>query len=197
MERTLGGVAWQHYPAIRARCWPFDPTSNFDPERECEHRPGTTYTRQPCSCGRELWPPRGRGRGESLLSPRRIAAKLRTIEAMQLHGQGYSYKQIAQKLGYADHSGPAHAVQRIRDQEAAWYRWQEEQRQDGQRRYRQGEGMPTPAEAARILAALDEELRTGGLDGQRLADAKRRLRALLVDKGRRSARKAAKAKTSP
>src|SRR5690349_15866657 len=35
--------------------------------------PGRTYTRY-------TWPPRGRGRGESLTSPRRIEAKLRTVE---------------------------------------------------------------------------------------------------------------------
>jgi hypothetical protein len=40
-------------------------------------RPERTYTRA-------TWPPRGRGRGESLTSPRRIEAKLRAHKAYAL-----------------------------------------------------------------------------------------------------------------
>jgi len=92
---------------------------NWDGERLCPHTPEQTYTRYPCSCGRELWPPRGRGRGESLLSPRRIAAKLKALDALELRGKGYSYRVIAATLGYRTTSGAWQAVQRIYDQEAA------------------------------------------------------------------------------
>src|SRR5215831_12280469 len=95
---------------------------NWDGERLCPHMPEQTYTRYPCSCGRELWPPRGRGRGESLLSPRRIAAKLKALDALALHCKGYTYRVIAATLGYRTTSGAWQAVQRIRDQEAEWAR---------------------------------------------------------------------------
>lgn len=91
-----------------------------DPFRECEHEPDQVYTRQPCSCGRPLWPPRERGRGESLSSPRRIAAKLRACEVTRLHIQGHSYETIAALLGYKTASGAWRAEQRLRDHDAAW-----------------------------------------------------------------------------
>lgn len=90
--------------------------------RVCRHTPAQTYTREPCSCGRPLWPPRGRGRGESLLSPRRIAAKLRAIEAWRLNLMGYTWEAIAAQLGYRTRGGAWRAVQRLRDGQAAWYR---------------------------------------------------------------------------
>jgi hypothetical protein len=70
--------------------------------------PGRSYTRY-------TWPPRGRGRGESLLSPRRIEAKLRTIEVIRLRRAGYTWQAIARALGYADASGPYRAYKRTID----------------------------------------------------------------------------------
>lgn len=67
--------------------------------------PGNTYTRM-------TWPPRGRGRGESLTSPRRIAAKLRTADILAMRSRGMTWEAIAQELGYADKSGPWRAVRR-------------------------------------------------------------------------------------
>ena len=92
-------------------------------QRVCRHTPAQTYTREPCVCGRELWPPRGRGRGESLLSPRRIAAKMRAVEAMRLNVMDYTWEQIAAQLGYRTRGGAWRAVQRLRDDQAAWYRY--------------------------------------------------------------------------
>lgn len=91
-----------------------------DPFRECQHTPDQHFTREPCSCGRPLWPPRGRGRGESPSSPRRIAAMQRTCEAHRLYAEGWSYEAIARALGYRDRSGPWRALQRLRDWDAAW-----------------------------------------------------------------------------
>jgi hypothetical protein len=70
--------------------------------------PGRTYTRQ-------TWPPRGRGRGESLTSPRRLKAKSRAAEVLRLRGQGFTWQQIAQRTGFADPSGPYHAYKRTLD----------------------------------------------------------------------------------
>jgi hypothetical protein len=101
-----------------------DPDNAFDPERECRHTPAQRYTRRPCSCGRTLWPPHGRGRGESLTSPRRVDAKLKALEAMHLHVAGETYKDIARRLGYRSASGAWMAVQRLRDADSAWRRWE-------------------------------------------------------------------------
>lgn len=70
--------------------------------------PGHTYTRY-------TWPPRGRGRGESLLSPRRVAAKLRTLEVIKLRRQGCTWQHIAGRLGFKDASGPYRAYKRAVD----------------------------------------------------------------------------------
>lgn len=71
--------------------------------------PGNTYNR-------DTWPPRGRGRGESLTSVRRISAKLRCNEAYTLRTEyGYTWEVIANKLGYRDASGPYRAVRRALD----------------------------------------------------------------------------------
>src|SRR4051794_39700049 len=66
-------------------------------------RPGCTFTRQ-------TWPPRGRGRGESLYSPRRDEAKFRTLEVLRLRRAGYTWQMIAQYTGFKDASGPWRAV---------------------------------------------------------------------------------------
>lgn len=81
--------------------------------RACEHAPEQRYTREPCSCGRELWPPRGRGRGESLLSPRRVAAKLRAIEAMRLRRERFTWTTIARRLDYGSGAAACNAVERL------------------------------------------------------------------------------------
>ena len=71
-----------------------------------EHRMGHTFCK-------ECWPPRGRGRGESLLSPRRVQGQLRGVEAMRLHVAGHTWEDIAAALGYKDRSGPWRARQAI------------------------------------------------------------------------------------
>lgn len=67
--------------------------------------PGRHYTR-------ETWPPRGRGRGESLSSPRRVQARFRTAEAIRLRSAGATWQTIATTLGYSDPTGPWIAVRR-------------------------------------------------------------------------------------
>lgn len=91
----------------------------YDPYVACSHfDPRQTFTHAPCSCGRTLWPPRGRGRGESLSSPRRINAMLRAVEVYRLrvHGE-YSYDLIARRLGFRDRSGAWRAERRL----LAWF----------------------------------------------------------------------------
>ena len=70
--------------------------------------PGNTYTRL-------TWPPRGRGRGESLYSPRRIEAKLRACEVMQLRAVGHTWASIARATGFKDASGAYRAMKRALD----------------------------------------------------------------------------------
>ncbi len=64
---------------------------------------------------RETWPPRGRGRGESLTSGRRIQAKLRALEVIQLRRAGHTYAMIAVRLGFRDKSGAWRALHRCFD----------------------------------------------------------------------------------
>jgi hypothetical protein len=70
--------------------------------------PGCTYTRA-------TWPPRGRGRGESLYSPRRVEAKLRAVEVIQLRIEGHTWDYIARVTGFKDASGPYRAMKRMID----------------------------------------------------------------------------------
>lgn len=70
--------------------------------------PGRTFTH-------ETYPPRGRGRGESLTSPRRVAAKLRTSQVIRMRGQGRTWQEIARELGFKDASGPYRAYKRAID----------------------------------------------------------------------------------
>ena len=70
--------------------------------------PEHTYTRA-------TWPPRGRGRGESLLSPRRVRAKLRAVEVIELRTKGHTWDHIARVTGFKDASGPYRAMQRMID----------------------------------------------------------------------------------
>lgn len=64
---------------------------------------------------RASWPPRGRGRGESLSSPRRIAAKLRAAKVLQLRTSGATWEAIARGLGFADASGAYRSYRRAMD----------------------------------------------------------------------------------
>ncbi len=84
--------------------------------------PGRTYTR-------DTWPPRKRGRGESLISPRRIESKLRAAKALSLWCDGHTWESIAQALGFADKSGAWKAVRRLNDR-LDYNRWL---RQEAQR----------------------------------------------------------------
>jgi len=70
--------------------------------------PGCTYTRY-------TWPPRGRGRGESLISPRRIEAKLRATKVIELRIEGHTWESIARATGFKDASGPYRAMKRAID----------------------------------------------------------------------------------
>jgi hypothetical protein len=70
--------------------------------------PGATYTR-------DTWPPRGRGRGESLTSPRRVYAKLRACEVIKMRIAGESWTHIAKVTGFASASGACMAYQRMRN----------------------------------------------------------------------------------
>jgi hypothetical protein len=94
-----------------ANKWPYCPDGTI-----CDATPasGRTYTRL-------TWPPRGRGRGESLTSPRRIAAKLRTAEVIRLRGDGHTWDHIARVTGFKDASGPYRAYKRAIDR-AEWDR---------------------------------------------------------------------------
>ena len=67
--------------------------------------PGNTYTSA-------TWPPRNRGRGESLYSDRRCFAKMRAVQVLQLRRAGYTWQRIARMLGFRDPSGPWRAVNR-------------------------------------------------------------------------------------
>ena len=71
--------------------------------------PGCTYTRY-------TWPPRGRGRGESLYSPRRIEAKLRAAKVIEMRlGGHHTWEHIARTLGFKDASGAYRAYKRTFD----------------------------------------------------------------------------------
>lgn len=71
--------------------------------------PGQTYTRL-------TWPPRGRGRGESLTSPRRMRAKFRAVEVVRLRLQEHcTWEEIARRTGFADPSGAYRAMKRALD----------------------------------------------------------------------------------
>jgi hypothetical protein len=81
--------------------------------------PGNTYTR-------ETWPPRGRGRGESLSSPRRIAAKFRATAVIRMRMGGATWTSIAAALGYRDHSGAYRAWKRTLDR----LNWDDQRREE-------------------------------------------------------------------
>jgi hypothetical protein len=70
--------------------------------------PGNDWTK-------DTWPPRGRGRGESRYSPRRIDASFKALKVMRLRTEGYHWSTIAKICGYADHSGAYYAYWRLMD----------------------------------------------------------------------------------
>jgi len=72
-------------------------------------KPGRRYIKA-------TWPPRGRGRGEPMFSPRRIDAQLRAAEAIRLRcHERLTWEEIAASLGFADKSGAWRAAQRAID----------------------------------------------------------------------------------
>lgn len=78
--------------------------------------PGRTFTR-------DTWPPRGRGRGESLTSARRIAAKMRAVEVVRLRlMEQCTWEQIAAVVGFKDASGAYRAYWRLLDR-VNWDQW--------------------------------------------------------------------------
>lgn len=130
----------------------------------CHHTPTQRYTRQPCSCGRTLWPPRGRGRGEALLSRRRVAAKLRALEALELWSSGLSYRRIAAQLGYQTAGGAWRAVQRLFAHQAEWERHEAE---TGYRPRWRHEPSPTQVEGAIQRLTRDLEWDRAGRETER------------------------------
>jgi hypothetical protein len=170
---SLGAVG---PPYLRQR---YDPcvADNYDPDRECPHKPWQTYTKYPCSCGRELWPPRGRGRGESLTSPRRLKAKKRVIEAMRLRAQGYTFRAIAEKLGYSSRKTAWRAVRRCIDQAQAIRNWEQWRRENGGRPHYP---RPSPEEGKRILAELEAARESDRrMHAERIAVAEEQLARML------------------
>ncbi len=156
----------------------YDPTvaDNYDPDVDCPHKPWQTYTKYPCSCGRELWPPRGRGRGESLYSPRRIQAKMRAIEAMTLRGQGCRWRVIADKLGYCSAQSAWNAVQHYIDQATAIRNWERTRRENGGRPHYP---RPTLADLARFEAAIKADAQ---MAAERIETAERHMARILAGK---------------
>ena len=67
--------------------------------------------------------------GESLYSPRRVEAKLRAIEVIELRRQGYTWDYIARVLGFKDPSGPYRAMKRAMDR-VDWDRQREAELKD-------------------------------------------------------------------
>ena len=50
-------------------------------------------------------------RGESKLSPRRIGAVQKQQQALEMRIAGHNWQEIADTLGYSDHSGAFRAVE--------------------------------------------------------------------------------------
>jgi len=102
-KRTAPRQSWRKVEYSQG--WPDVPDGTFC---DVTPEPGRTYTRY-------TWPPRGRGRGESLYSPRRIEAKLRMVKVIRLRAAGYTWERIARALGFRDASGPYRAYRRAVD----------------------------------------------------------------------------------
>jgi hypothetical protein len=104
--------AWRYIRGGRKQTAAQQTWTRYEPDGnvwvDASPMPGHTYTRA-------TWPPRGRGRGESLLSPRRVRAKLRAIEVIQLRNEGHTWDYIARVTGFRDASGPYRAAQRMTD----------------------------------------------------------------------------------
>jgi hypothetical protein len=101
-RQTAPRLSWRKQEWVKDEFFPHGIFTDVTPQ------PGHTYTR-------ETWPPRGRGRGESLFSPRRIAAKIRAAEVVRLRCQGYTWEQIARATGFKDASGAYRAWKRTLD----------------------------------------------------------------------------------
>ena len=120
-HRTIHGAYHTHgycvpYGTWRKMAWVVDEWHPQGCMCDVTPRPGHTYVRA-------TWPPRNRGRGESLTSPRRMASKFRALRAFQLRIEGYTWRQIAARLGFKDKSGAWRAVNRLFTQE-----WLDKQR---------------------------------------------------------------------
>ncbi len=127
---------------------------SWHPTPGCKHKPGQVYTREPCVCGRELWPPRGRGRGESLYSPRRIEAKMRAAQALRLRTAGHTYRAIAARLGYNSPQAAWGAVHRTIDEVTAQRNYEERHRAEGGRPHY---SRPTREEVERVSPEMDHQ----------------------------------------
>ena len=104
--RPCGALAPRRLP--RKYAWVKDEFHPHGILADVTPEPGRSYTRA-------TFPPRGRGRGESLTSPRRIEAKQRAYRALQLWRSGLTWQSIARRLGYKDKSGAWRAVRRLID----------------------------------------------------------------------------------
>jgi hypothetical protein len=109
--------------------------------------PGNTFTR-------DTYPPRGRGRGESLTSPRRIAAKQRALEVVKLRlGQHLTWATIARLLGFKDASGAYYAYHRLLDR----INWDKQRARDIENeQWRELMGNPTADKQKDLFAWMRE-----------------------------------------
>jgi hypothetical protein len=104
-----------------------------------------------------------------------MAAKLKALDAMLLHLAGATYSEIAIECGYQTASGAWQAVQRVRDREAEWARYEMRTGHRVRARHR-----PSQHDLEQAEVRIREEMETGGLDGKRLEDAAERLQRWLV-----------------
>lgn len=116
------GDRWRECRALHAARFPLLSSADLDAYadagilRVCEHKPWQTYSRYPCECGRSLWPPRGRGRGEPLTSPRRVEALVRAQVALEMRQErDATWGEIAAALGFTCRASAWKAVRRALD----------------------------------------------------------------------------------
>ncbi len=103
----------RHLPSPSRTSWREEAwiTDEFFPDgilADVTPKPGRRYIKA-------TWPPRGRGRGEPMFSPRRIAAQLRGAEVIRLRRDQLTWEEIAARLGFADKSGAWRAARRAID----------------------------------------------------------------------------------
>jgi hypothetical protein len=99
---------------------------------------------------------------------------------MRLRAQGYKYRVIAAKLGYATPQGAHRAIQRTIDAVTAVRNYNQWSRKHGGRPHG---GRPSPEEGKRLLGALEAQIRADAhMNAERLEIAKERLERTLAGK---------------